>query len=124
VVDEAVRDAEVTTGLQFCVYLGSAPEDPRRHAEKLFVDAGLHERPAVLLLVAPDHRRVEVVTAPAVRDRLPDEACARAIDEMTPLFAEGRFVDGLVVGLGRLAEEAGPPTGDARGTDLPNILED
>jgi hypothetical protein len=65
-----------------------------------------------------------VVTAPAVRDRLPDEACARAIDEMTPLFAEGRFVDGLVVGLGRLAEEAGPPTGDARGTDLPNILED
>ncbi len=122
-VDRAVHAAEESTGLQFCVYLGGAEGDPREHAEALFVKAGLHERPAVLLLVAPDHRRVEIVTAPAVRDRLPDEACARAIDAMTPAFADGRYVDGLVAGLGRLAEAAGPGTA-AGPTDLPNTLGD
>jgi uncharacterized membrane protein YgcG len=122
-VDRAVRDAEAKTGLQFCVYLGTAEGEPREHAESLFVRAGLHERPSVLLLVAPDHRRVEIVTAPAVRDRLSDLACAEAIDAMTPVFADGRYVDGLVVGLGRLADAAGPGTSPAE-TDLPNILDE
>lgn len=121
-VDRAVREAELQTGLQFCVYLGPGHEDPRAHAESLFVEAGLHQRPAVLLLVAPDRRRVEIVTAPAVRERLPDEGCARAINVMTPLFAQDRFVDGLVAGVRRLADEAGPGAGPAAVTDLPNVL--
>jgi uncharacterized membrane protein YgcG len=121
-VDQAVRGAEKRTGLQFCVYLGPSEDDPRTHAENLFVQAGLHERPSVLLLVAPDRRRVEVVTAPAIRDRLSDEACARAIEQMTPLFAGGKFVDGLVTGLRRLADEAGPGTDPPSGKDLPNIV--
>jgi uncharacterized membrane protein YgcG len=121
-IDRAVVAAEERTGLQFCVYLGPAAADARAHAEQLFVDAGLHERPAVLLLVAPDHRRVEVVTAPDVKARLTDEACARAIDGMTPLFAQSRFVDGLSTGIGTLADEAGP--GQATGADLPNIVEE
>lgn len=122
-VDRAVHDAEAKTGLQFCVYLGAAEGDSRQHAESLFVQAGLHERPSVLLLVAPDNRRVEIVTAPAVRDRLTDVACAEAIDAMTPAFAEGRYVDGLVLGLARLADAAGPGTATGE-TDLPNILGD
>jgi uncharacterized membrane protein YgcG len=120
-VEAAVRGAEAATGLQFCVYLGPGSEDARAQAESLFVEAGLHHRPSVLLLVAPDRRRVEVVTAPPARSRLTDEACARAIEVMTPLLAEGRYVDGIVRGIGRLAEEAGagPPHG---GEDLPNII--
>jgi len=120
-VDRAVREAEDHTGLQFCIYLGPAEGDAHARAESLFVEAGLHERPAVLVLVAPDRRRVEVITAPAVRDRLTDDAAARAIEEMTPYFAEGRYVFGLVSGLRRLADEAGPGTGPAA-RDLPNIL--
>ena len=123
-IDLAVGEAELQTGLQFCVYLGPAgDEDAHAHAERLFVAAGLHERPAVLLLVAPDRRRVEIVTAPAVRDRLPDEDCASAIGVMTPSFAEGRFVDGLVEGLRHLADKAGPRSGP-QPPDLPNILGD
>jgi uncharacterized membrane protein YgcG len=122
-VDRAVREAEQRTGLQFCVYLGLASGDAREHAESLFVEAGLQERPAVLLLVAPDSRRVEVVTAPAVRDRLPDDACAQAIEAMTPLFALGRYVGGLEVGIRRLADAAGPGTALAGTTDLPNVLD-
>lgn len=123
-IDDAVKAAEASTGLQFCVYLGPGQEDARTQAESLFVAAGLHERPAVLLLVAPDHRRVEVVTAPAIRDRLTDEACARVIEAMTPSFADGRYVDGLVTGLGRLAAEAGPGAPGEGTTDLPNIVGD
>lgn len=123
-IDVAVGDAELQTGLQFCVYLGPAgEEDPRAQAERLFVQAGLNERPSVLLLVAPDRRRVEIVTAPAIGYRLTDQACVRAIETMTPLFAQGRFVDGLVDGLRRLADEAGPRSGPEP-PDLPNILGD
>jgi hypothetical protein len=41
---------------------------------------------------------------------------------MAPLFGQGQFVQGLVVGIRRLAEEAGP--GPGRGADLPNIVEE
>jgi uncharacterized membrane protein YgcG len=122
VVDLAVRGAEERTGLQFCIYLGPAQGDPREHAEALFVEARLHERPAVLLLVAPDRKRVEIVTAPAVRERIPDEACAAVIKEITPAFAQGRLVDGLLTGVDLLAEKAGPSKGGPGGADLPNIV--
>jgi uncharacterized membrane protein YgcG len=121
-IDQAVHEAEVLTGLQFCVYLGPANEDTRAHAESLFAQAGLHERPAVLLLVAPDQQKVEIVTAPDVKERLTDDECAAALLEMTPYFARHEFIEGLVVGLGELAERTGPGTSDPDGTDLPNVL--
>ncbi len=121
-LDNAIEAAEDKTGLEFCVYLGPTDVDARARAESLFVEAGLHERPAVLLLVAPDRRRVEIITAPAVRDRLPDAECARAIGEMTPAFAGGRFVDGLIAGLRLLADAAGE--GTREGPELPNIVDD
>lgn len=120
-VDKAVVEAERRTGLQFCVYLGPSEGDPHAQAERMFVEAGLAERPAVLLLVAPNRRRVEVVTAAGVRERLTDEACAQAIEAMTPHFAAGDYADGLVVGLRRLAESAGPGRSSSA-TDLPNVL--
>jgi uncharacterized membrane protein YgcG len=121
-IDEAVRDAEAVTGLQFCVYLGPVTEDSREQAESMFVQAGLVERPAVLLLVAPDQHKVEIVTAPDARERLTDEECAQALQEMTPYFARNAFIDGLVVGLRELAERTGPGKTDPSGTDLPNVL--
>ena len=122
-VDDAVRDAEAQTGLQFCVYLGPSGEDSRARAEEAFVKAGLHERPAVLVLVAPDVHRVEVVTAPDARERLTDDECKAAIAEMTPYFARNDFVGGLVVGLGELAERTGPGTAAPGAPDLPNVVD-
>lgn len=122
-IDEAVAEAERHTGLQFCVYLGPAGEDPHAQAESIFVGAGLADRPAVLLLVAPDRHRVEIVTAPAARERLTDEECAAAIVEMTPYFARNDFVEGMIVGLRELAERTGPGDPDGpTGPDLPNVL--
>jgi uncharacterized membrane protein len=121
-IDGAVRNAEASTGLQFCVYLGPASDDTRAHAESAFVEAGLHELPAVLLLVAPEQRTVEVVTAPSVRVRLPDDECHAAVQEMTQYFARNAFVEGLLVGINELAERAGPGVAPPGTTDLPNVL--
>lgn len=121
-VAEAVDAAEETTGLQFCVCLGPADGDVHAHAEALFVQAGLHLRPAVLVLVAPTQRRVEVLTAPALRERVPDAACAEAVADMTARFASGNLADGIVAGVERLAAVAGPGVARADDQELPDVL--
>lgn len=121
-IDDAVRGAETETGLQFCVFLGPAAEDTRAYAEAAFVEAGLVTRPAVLVLVAPEQRRVEIVTAPEARERLTDDECAAALELMKPYFVREQFVDGLVLGINELAQRTGPgrpPEGEA---DFPNVL--
>jgi uncharacterized membrane protein YgcG len=120
-VERAIDEAEEHTGLQLCVYLGPAGEDSRAHAEALFAHAGLHTRPAVLVLVAPEVRRVEILTAPEVRDRVGDEAAQRAVDRMTDRFAEGDLPGGLIAGVAEIAEAAGP--GPAGGEELPDLLQ-
>jgi uncharacterized membrane protein YgcG len=124
-VAAAVDAAEETTGLQFCVYLGPTEDDARAHAERIFVDAGLHSRPAVLLLVAPPERRVEIVTAPEVRDRVSDQACQAAIEAMTVDFKAGDFAGGISTGIAHLAAVAGPGSApDSDDGELPDIIEE
>lgn len=121
-LERAVDEAERTTGMQFCVYLGDTEGDPRAHAEAMFVDAGLHTRPAVLLLVAPDQRRVEVVTAPEARARVDDAACALAVGTMTRQFARGDIAGGIVAALDLLATAAGPAPTPPGAEELPDVL--
>lgn len=123
-IERAVQEAERTTGLQFCVYLGHTGEDSRAHAETLFTEAGLHTRPAILVLVAPPQRRVEIVTAPAVRQWADDDACARVIDEMTTRFAAGDLTGGVVAGIDSLARIVGPARAAPGGEELPDVLGD
>jgi uncharacterized membrane protein YgcG len=123
-VERAVDTAEDFTGLQICVYLGSVEgeTDPRAHAEQLFVQTGLAARPAVLLLVAPPQRKVEVVTAPALRDRIPDSAAGEAVTAMVERFKDGDLAGGLVAGIEQLAATAGPGTAGADDVELPDML--
>lgn len=122
-IERKVSEAEQTTGLQFCVYLGPGEADTRAQAEQLFANTGLHELPAVLVLVTPDRKKLEIVTAPAARERLPDEECERVVTDMTQHFARNEFVEGLLVGIGELARIAGPGSAAAGSTDLPNVVE-
>lgn len=123
-IERAVDEAENTTGLQFCVYLGSVVGDPRGHAEDLFVKAGLPARPAVLVVVAPEDRRVEVVTSSEARERVDDEACATAVADMTERFKNGDIAAGIVAGLHRLTAVAGPGVAPADQEELPDVVED
>lgn len=121
-VEEAVHVAEAVTGLQFCVYLGPAQEDPHVLAERLFATAAAEGQPAVLVVVAPTHRRVEILTADWVRERIPDVACEAAIAHMTPLLQAGAFDEALVAGIHHLAEVAGP--GGVVGVELPDLFDE
>jgi uncharacterized membrane protein len=125
-IGAAVRDAERRTGLQMCVAIGATPDDAHATAERLFVAGGLQERPAILLLVAPEQRQVEILTSPLIRSRVPDAACRRAVDVMVAEFATGALVDGVVAGVAHLAAEAEAPQAGAAGnggdTDLPDVL--
>lgn len=122
-IEHAVDEVERVTGLQLCVYLGPAGGDPRGRAEQLFVESGLESRPAVLVLVAPEERRVEVLTSPEARQRVDDESCAMAVAEMTRRFAGGDLAGGVVAGVHKLAEVAGPGKAAAGQEELPDVID-
>jgi uncharacterized membrane protein YgcG len=121
-IGRAVDIAERMSGLDFCVYVGPSEGDPRAYAEHLFEQTGLTERPGILLLVAPEHRRVEVLTAAEVRDRVTDYDCKLAVMAMTSSFALGDIVGGVCDGVRRLADAAGRGTAPAGAPDFPDLL--
>ena len=79
----------------------------RAGAERLHAALGPRAAEAVLLVVAPGQRRVEVVTGPAVRRRVPDRVCALAVLSMTTAFAGGDLGGGIAEGLRQIADSAG-----------------
>lgn len=121
-IEQAVRAAERSTGLQFCVCVGSASTDARGRAQELFVAAGLASRPAVLVLVGLAQHHIEVVTSERARSRISDDACASAVARMVGEFKSGRLSHGVVAGIEALAGAAGRGTAPAQ-ADLPDVLE-
>ena len=121
-VERAVDEAEQATGLQLCVYVGPGEEDTRAHAEALLVQAGLHTRPALLLLVEPVRRRVEVVTAPEAQARIDDATSELAVATMTRQFARGDLAGGIVAAVDLLAAAAGPAPTPPGAEELPDVL--
>lgn len=123
-IDAAVARAEAITGLQFCVYMGPVDDDrPREHAEAMFAAGGMHERPAVLVVVAPRQRRVEVVTGPHALGRISDDAAADSVATMTAAFGTGDLAGGLIAGIEHLAVVAGPGERPVGEKELPNLLD-
>ena len=119
-IARAVRAAESWTGLQFCVYLGPTEEDPLAHANALMDELGLTAEPAVLILVAPEARRLEVVTSPAAARRIPDHAAKLAALAMSASFGVGDIAGGVAEGVRQLAQAAG--AGARTGAALPDLL--
>lgn len=118
-----VDRAERVTGLQIAVYVGPTEEDPGAHAERILQESGGADVPAVLLLVAPESRRIEIRTAPEARLRVPDDAAQRAVAAMSPVLAEGKLVAGVAAGLEVVVAAAGPkPQGAAEGPELPDVI--
>jgi uncharacterized membrane protein YgcG len=106
-VSRAVRTVSDETGLQFSVFVGKPTGDPGEYAERLH-KALVDPRHSVLVMVAPNERRVEVVTGTAARNRLTDRDCALAALSMTSAFSGGDLVGGIVSGLRMLADRARP----------------
>ena len=105
---QKIRDEN---GLDVSVLVGDLDLEDISHfrggAERLHAALGPRSSEAVLLVVAPGQRRVEVVTGTGVRRRVPDRVCALAVLSMTTAFGGGDLAGGITEGLRQIADSAG-----------------
>ncbi|MGB8650556.1 MAG: DUF5130 family protein, partial [Mycobacteriales bacterium] len=109
-IEHAVSLCRSENGLDVSVLVGDLQTDVaqfRDSAEKLHAALGARAHNAVLLVVAPGQRRVEVVTGPAARRRVPDRVAALAVLSMTSAFSGGDLAGGIIDGLRQIADAAG-----------------
>jgi uncharacterized membrane protein YgcG len=110
-IDTAIVAARRDNGLDLSVLVGDLSLDDvsqfRAAAERLHAALGERARSAVLLVVAPGQRRVEVVTGPGVRRRVPDRVCALALLSMTTAFSGGDLGGGIIDGIRQITDAAG-----------------
>ncbi|GAB2986908.1 TPM domain-containing protein [Nocardioides montaniterrae] len=104
-LDAAIRTAEQACRAEISVYLGEAEGSMRDFATSLHNTLVVPAR-SVVILVDPQRRAIEVVTGGQVRAKLPDEAVADIVEEMTGAFAAGDLAGGLVIGVQRIGREA------------------
>lgn len=107
-IERARTDAARTSGLAVHVYIGVAGDDPRRTAHRLHESLPGHAS-AVLVLVDPPGRALEIVTGAEARRWLDDSACALVALSMQTAFAAGDLAGGLVHGLHQLGDHAHHP---------------
>ena len=111
-IQEAIETCRRQNGLDASVLVGDLSIDDigqfRSAAERLHAALGEDRAPsAVLVVVAPGQRRVEIVTGPRVRRRVPDRVCSLAVLSMTTAFAGGDLAGGIVDALRQFADAAG-----------------
>jgi uncharacterized membrane protein YgcG len=120
-VEDALQVLRRDNGLDVSVLVGDLDLTDiggfRAGAEVLHAALGARAEHAVLLVVAPGQRKLEIVTGPGVRRRVPDRVCALAALSMTTAFASGDLGGGIVDALRQIGSAAGP------GTALPRIDE-
>jgi uncharacterized membrane protein YgcG len=119
-IQDAIETCRRENGLDVSVLVGDIAVDDLREfraaAERLHAALGPERSPsAVLLVVAPGQRRVEIVTGPRVRRRVPDRVCSLAVLSMTTAFSGGDLAGGIVDALRQIGAAAGrrealPPT--------------
>jgi uncharacterized membrane protein YgcG len=108
-IERAVRNAEGSSGFDFSVYVGTSDgDDARARAEELHAQLPRASR-AVLVLVDPVARQLEIVTGSDVRRRLDDAEVGLAALSMQTAFAAGDFAGGITTGLQQLADHARRP---------------
>ncbi len=110
-IEQVVDSARKENGLDVSVLVGDLELDDltqfRAASERLHAALGSRTRAAVLIVVAPGQRRVEVVTGPEVRRRVPDRVSALAVLSMTSAFRGGDLTSGIVDAVRQIADAAG-----------------
>ena len=126
-IEHAVSLCRSENGLDVSVLVGDLDlpdtSEFRAAAERLHAALGARSTGAVLLVVAPGQRRVEVVSGPVVRRRVPDRVAALAVLSMTTAFGGGDLTNGIIDALRQIADAAGRRAGipapvETPGTDV------
>ena len=109
-IEHTVSLCRSENGLDVSVLVGDlnlSTEGFREAAETLHAALGERAHSAVLVVVAPGQRKLEIVTGPAARRRVPDRVAALAVLSMTSAFAGGDLAGGIIDGLRQMADAAG-----------------
>ena len=118
-IDRAVQRCRTDNGLDVSVLVGDLELTDlagfRAGAEQLHAALGERANDAVLVVVAPGQRRVEIVTGPAARRRVPDRVAGLVVLSMITSFRGGDLAGGVIDGLRQIAQAAG------KGEPLPAI---
>ncbi len=108
-IENAIADAERTSGHTFSVWVGpGSSADPREHALDLHAQLADPDR-SVLIAIDPTVRTLEIVTGDLVRRELDDSSAGLAALAMQTTLASGDVANAIVRGLLQLAEHARPP---------------
>lgn len=110
-LQKACETAEAQSGFRFGLAVGPGESGDLREEGERALARLVDGRPvgAVLVLVDPGARRLEILTTAPARRRLTDAACALVALSMTTSFGVGDLVGGLVNGLRMLADGAAAP---------------
>lgn len=111
-IASAIDRVRAENGLDVSVLVGDLQLDDlsqfRAGAERLHAALGEERsRTAVLIVVAPGQRRVEVVTGQGIRRRVPDRVAALAVLSMTTAFQGGDLTGGIIDAIRQIADAAG-----------------
>ncbi len=109
-IEEVVASLREQNGVDASVLIGDLNVDDggfRDGALRLHAALGPRAGSAVLLVVAPGQRRVEIVTGPTISRRVPDRVCALAVLSMTTSFVGSDIAAGVIDGLRQIADAAG-----------------
>lgn len=107
-IERARGEAGASSGLSFHVYVGASGGEPREAARRLHRSLPT-ETSAVLVMVDPQARALEVVTGAEAHRLLDDSACSLVALSMQGAFAAGDLAGGIVHGLHQLGEHARHP---------------
>ena len=126
-IEQAVETARRENGLDLSVLVGDLELEDlsqfRAASERLHAALGERRASAVLFVVAPGQRRVEVVTGPAVRRRVPDRVSALAVLSMTSAFRGGDLSGGIVDAVRQVADSAGRRKGLSVAEDKRSVMQ-
>ena len=110
-IEAAVGRTREENDLDLSVLVGDLELDDlsqfRAACERLHAALGERSAAAVLIVVAPGQRRVEIVTGPLARRRVPDRVAALAVLAMTTAFRGGDLVGGILEAVRQVADAAG-----------------
>lgn len=107
-IDRARVAAGEVSGLAFHVFVGPSGSDPRAAARTMH-SALPEAADAVLVLVDPPGRALEIVTGARAHRILDDSSCALVALAMQSAFAAGDLAGGLTHGLHQLGDHARRP---------------
>jgi uncharacterized membrane protein YgcG len=116
-IERAIEQAHAESGLRFSVFVGAPEGELREQGRRLLGALGADADRAVVVVVDPAQRRLDILTGSTAARFLDDRATALGAMSMTSSFTAGDLAGGIVAGLHTLSEHARHPRTLHMGTE-------